>query len=94
MPSLPGALLQGPLLNAAFSSPSVMGVSRKSLHPSGKCLCPTSSIRAKHTSSTENRITFVSQERKLDLQNALVVCAILSFSVTLVIISDTHRFRN
>ena len=40
MPSLSGALLQATLLTTAFSPSSVMGVPRKSLHSSGKFLCP------------------------------------------------------
>jgi len=44
MTSLPGGLLQAPLLTAALSSSSVMGVSRKPLHPNGKVLCPASAF--------------------------------------------------
>jgi hypothetical protein len=52
MPSLPEVLLQAPLLIAAFSSSLMVGVSRKSLHPSGKVLCPAFSILVTHAPTT------------------------------------------
>jgi len=39
------------LLNPTYSSSSVMGVSRKSLHPSGKFLCISFSFQLTHACS-------------------------------------------
>jgi len=66
MLSLPGALLQATMINAAFRSSSVLGVSRKSLHHSGKFLCTSFSTRKFHL----NRITFVLQKLNKDVQKS------------------------
>jgi len=94
MQSLSWALLQAPLLTAAFSSSSVLGVSRKFLHPIGKVLWPSFSIRVTHASSAwigsyllcRNSIKFY----KIPL---VVVYVTTPLSIMLVIIRDTRRFR-
>jgi hypothetical protein len=73
--SLAGALLQATLLTAAFSSSSVMRVSRMSLHPSRKVLCPAFSIRVTHASSTLIRsYLFCRNSINVSRTSVVVVC--------------------
>jgi hypothetical protein len=94
MTSLLGALLQAPLLTTAFTCTSVMGVSRKSLHPSGKFLNAAYSIRVNLASPTWKHHICLAGTQYISQNAQVSVCVTPSFSVMLVIISVTHRFRN
>jgi hypothetical protein len=93
MPFLPGALLPTPLLVEAISFSSEMGVSRKSLQPTGKVIHQAFSIR--ETQATLTRIgsyLLCRNSTKLCRMNLAVFYATPTLSIALVIIRETCRF--
>ena len=93
IPSLLGALLHARLLKTASVCASVMGVSRKSLHPSSKFLSTAFSIRVKLTLSTWKESHLLRRNSRYFAERPRVRLCYTFLLSMLVIISVTCRFR-
>ena len=93
-PYLPGGLLQALLLTAAYSSSSVVGVTRKFLHPVDKVLWTAFSIWVTRTSHTWISSYLICRNATKDCRMPLVVNYVTtSLSIMQVIICETCRFH-